>query len=139
MKIIRFALLILLFLLSYWAGFYSYEKTLWLAWDQTLGGDKPATVYWSVLAYVVILVPLYLLICYTIELKVKRRLLRLICYPFFCALTFMVPTAFILMSFGGGSIFSAESLLFYSFFSSSGITFGIGFGLISSFFKKVSA
>ena len=73
MKILRYILLLFVFSLSYWAGFFSYESTLWLVWEQTLGGDKRAVVYWSLLAYLVILVPLYLLICYTIETKIKHK------------------------------------------------------------------
>ncbi|KPV60288.1 hypothetical protein QJ48_06440 [Paenibacillus sp. A3] len=124
------------FKLSYWAGFFSYERTLWLVWEQTLGGDKRAVVYWSSLAYLVIAVPLYLLICYTIKTKIKRNSARMFCYPIMCALTFILPTAFIMISFGGLSFFSAESQLFYSFFASSGIIFGVGFGLISYVFES---
>lgn len=131
MRLLRYALLIIVFFLSYWAGFYSYESTLWLGWKQTLGGDKRAVVFWSSIAYVIILVPLYLLICYKIERKLKRKLIRLVSYPIFCASTFILPTAFIMMFFGGGSFFSPESLLFYSFFASSGIIFGLGYGLTS--------
>lgn len=78
MRLLRYALLIIVFILSYWAGFYSYESTLWLGWKQTLGGDKRAVVFWSSIAYVIILVPLYLLICYKIERKLKRKLIRLV-------------------------------------------------------------
>ncbi|MFD2370971.1 hypothetical protein ACFSO0_13670 [Brevibacillus sp. GCM10020057] len=131
MRLLRYALLIMVFVLSYWAGFYSYEGILWLGWKETLGGDKQALVFWTSIPYVIILVPLYLLICYLLERKVKRKFVRFVSYPIFCASTFLLPTALILMLFGGGSLFSPETLLFNSFFASSGIIFGLGYGLTS--------
>ncbi|MFF2890054.1 hypothetical protein [Paenibacillus sp. NPDC057967] len=132
--LLRYLLLICLFFLSYWAGFYSYEKTLWFGWKQTLGGDKQAVIFWSSIAYIIILVPLYLLICYVVKIKVKRKYFRLFFYPLFCTLSFMLPTIFITTIFGGSSILSPESQLFYVFFASSGIIFGIGYGIISLVF-----
>lgn len=135
MRPLRYVLLIVVLLLSYGAGYYSYESTLWFVWEQTLGGDKQAVIYWSSLAYLLIVVPLYLLICYAIQIKIKRKAARMFCYPILCALTFMLPAAFIMASFGGASFFSPEAELFYAFFASSGIIFGAGYGVISHVFK----
>ncbi|MBP1995452.1 phosphoglycerol transferase MdoB-like AlkP superfamily enzyme [Paenibacillus eucommiae] len=132
MNLIRNVSWVMIFLISYWAGLFAYERTLEVVWGETLGGDKTAVVFWSLLAFVVVLVPLYLLICYMIKTKISRTATRMLCYPFLCGLTFILPTAFIMASFGGGSLFSAEARLFYSFFIASGIVFGTGYGLIST-------
>lgn len=136
MKVIRNICLMVVSLLSYWGGFYAYEQTLRLVWGQTLGGDKPAVLFWSLIAFLLLLVPLYLFICVKIKSKIKRASVRMIGYPIFCACIFSLPTMFIMRSFGGGSLFSPESQLFNSFFLSSGIIFGIGYGLISFKFDK---
>ncbi|MBH0333666.1 hypothetical protein ABH14_28715 [Brevibacillus brevis] len=138
MRVLRYALLIIVFFLSYWAGYYSYESALWLVWKQTLGGDKRAVLFWTSIAYLIILVPLFLLVCYTIKSKLKSKLPRFVSYPIFCASACILPTAFIMLFLGGGSFFSAESLLFCSFFASSGISFGLGYGLISLMFEPKS-
>ncbi len=136
MQLIRFILMLAVFAVSYWGGFLAYEGTLWLVWEQTLDGDLKATVFWSAVAYIIILVPLYLIVCFIIKSKVKHRLSRFLLYPVTCALTFVVPTTFILLIWGGGSLLSPEAQLFHSFFATSGFLFGLGFGLVSLLSSK---
>ncbi len=101
-------------------------------------GDLRAVQYWAGLAYVIILVPIYLVICSYITSKIKTGLLRFILYPLSCAFIFVLPTLFILAAFGGGSPFSAESFLFYVFFIATGLVFGLGYALIT-FVERVKA
>lgn len=98
---------------------------------ETLGGDRYAVMFWSGLAYLLILGPLFALICILVKSKLKHPALGLLFYPLFCSLSFIVPTAFIFLFNGGGSLLSAEAQLFYSFFAASGLTFGLGYGIIS--------
>jgi hypothetical protein len=128
--IVRWVLTFGVALASYWAGFSSYKATLWFVWHQTLWGDEKATVFWSAIAFSVVLFPLYLLICFMIKWKIKPKRSSLVYYPLFCGLIFVIPTAFIVVYNGGGSLLSPEAQLFHAFFASSGIVFGMGFGLI---------
>lgn len=131
MLIFRWAIILTIFILSYFTGFAAYTSTLWNVWGETLGGDRYAVMFWSGLAYLLILGPLFALICILVKSKLKHPALGLLFYPLFCSLSFIVPTAFIFLFNGGGSLLSAEAQLFYSFFAASGLTFGLGYGIIS--------
>lgn len=130
MKIVKYLFLSLNSLLSFYAGLWAYEKVLWLVWEQTVSeGDLRAVQYWAGIAYLIILVPSYLLICSYVAYKIKSGIMRLLLYPIGCALVFIIPTLFIFAAFGGGNLFSAEAFLFYVFFISSGVVFGLGYAL----------
>ncbi|MFS0840377.1 hypothetical protein [Paenibacillus sp. 1P03SA] len=130
MKVLKYLFLSLNSLLSFYAGFWAYEKVLWLVWEQTVSeGDLRAVQYWAGIAYLIILVPSYLLICSYVASKIKSGIMRLLLYPIGCALVFVIPTLFIFAAFGGGNLFSAEAFLFYVFFISSGVVFGLGYAL----------
>ncbi|MFB7816397.1 hypothetical protein ACFC0X_19735 [Paenibacillus chitinolyticus] len=130
MKNLKYLFLFLNSLLSFYAGLWAYEMVLWLVWEQTISeGDLPAIRYWAGIAYLIILVPSYLLICFFVTSKIKSAIMRLLLYPIGCALVFVLPTLFIFAAFGGGNLFSAEAFLFYVFFISSGVVFGLGYAL----------
>ncbi|WP_217561832.1 hypothetical protein [Paenibacillus sp. GbtcB18] len=130
MKILRYFFLSLNILLSFCAGLWAYQAVLWLVWEQTMSeGDLPAVRYWVGIAYLIILVPSYLLICFFVTSKIKSAIMRLLLYPIGCGLMFVLPTIFIFAAFGGGNLFSAEAFLFYVFFISSGAVFGLGYAL----------
>lgn len=138
MNLLKYLLLIIVFVLSYWIGFYAYEYILWVVWNETLGNDRNAVLFWAFIPYVIILVPLYLLICNTIKSKVNRPLLRMIGYPSLCALIFIIPTFFIMVFFNSFDFLAPEALLFYVFFASAGIVFGLGYGSVSLLVDKHS-
>ncbi|EPD88881.1 MULTISPECIES: hypothetical protein [Paenibacillus] len=130
MKILKYLFLSLNSLLSFYAGWWAYEMVLWLVWEQTISeGDLRAVQYWAGIAYLIILVPLYLLICSYVRSRIKPRFVRILLYPIGCAVIFVLPTLFIFAAFGGGNLFSAEAFLFYVFFISSGVVFGLGYAL----------
>ncbi|MFS0722440.1 hypothetical protein [Paenibacillus sp. 1P07SE] len=91
---------------------------------------------WSALAFLFVMGPLNLLICDAIQRKVKSPLVRIWSYPAGCALTFVLPTAFIMTQFGGGNLLAPESMLFHAFFVTSGIVFGLGYGVITRLTRR---
>lgn len=110
--------------LSFMVGIMSYILTLKLVWNQSLGGDTYAVLYWGGFAFFVIVFPIYLLTIKFIDyLSFKHKY---IFYPLSCMLIFFVPTSFITISLGGTfNIFSPEAMLFHSFFLSAGLVFGL--------------
>lgn len=138
MNLLKYILFIIVLILSYWLGFYSYEYALWIGWNETIGNDRQAVLFWAFIPYVLILVPLYFLICNTVKSKVSRPFIRIIAYPSLCALIFIIPTFFIMSFFNSFDFFSPEALLFYVFFASAGIVFGLGYGGIVLLFDKMS-
>lgn len=129
MRILTTPLLLVVFILSYFVGFEMYKTALWFIWGQTLGGDAQALTFWSTLVFIPIGL-IYLVICYAVKHKTKNKKQSYFLYPLCCAIVFVVPTTFIIVMNGGGSIFSPEAHLFNLFFASSGIAFGIGYGLV---------
>lgn len=118
-------------LLSFIVGIMCYVLTLKLVWNQSLGGDANSVLYWGGLAFLIIALPIYLLIIQLVDIRFSKH--KYFFYPLGCMLVFFIPTAFILLSFGGVlAIFSAEAMLFHAFFLSSGFVFGI----TSWFFRR---
>lgn len=118
-------------LLSFTGGIMCYILTLKIVWNQSLGGDAYSVLYWGGLAFFIIALPIYLLMIKLIDSKFSKH--KYFFYPLSCMIVFLVPTAFITISFGGVlAIFSAEALLYHTFFLSSGFIFGI----TSWFFRR---
>jgi hypothetical protein len=135
MRYLKYLCLLIVYVLSYWIGFVMYKLALWVIWKERLEGDFNATVLWSALAYIPVGL-IYLLVCAVIKHKTKHPYLRFLLYPVCCALVFVIPTAFIILMNGGGSFFSPEAQLFNILFVSTGVTFGLGFSLVSIVFDK---
>ncbi|UHA72731.1 hypothetical protein [Paenibacillus sp. 481] len=136
MKILKGFLLISLFIISFLAGISTYKATLWYGWEQAVGSDLNAILFWSILAYGIVLVPLYLYVCAIVRTRQLNPYIKLALYPFACAALFILPTAFMMMFFGGGRLISAEAQLFYAFFASSGVVFGLGYGAIQGLSRR---
>ncbi|MEO4052470.1 hypothetical protein [Solibacillus sp. CAU 1738] len=113
-------------ILSYLAGIGCYILTLKIVWDQTLGGDTFAVLFWGAIAFFIIACPIYLLVITLIDKVTKQY--KFLFYPLGCMLVFFIPTSFILASFGDFSyktLFSPEAMLFHAFFLSAGLIFGL--------------
>lgn len=119
----KFGLYIVSPLLSYIGGFLAYTITLKLVWDQTLGGELPFVLFYGGFAFFIIGFPIYLGIIYLIDTKFDQYKGWL--YPVGCMLIFFIPTFFIGLRFGSFQLFIPESMLFHSFFLTSGLIFGI--------------
>jgi hypothetical protein len=116
----------------YWS-FFTYILTLKIVWEQLLGGDMVAVLYWGGIAFFLVSVPIYLGIICFIDKRSKK--LKGLLYPIGCMLVFFIPTLLITLSFGSMNPFSPEAMLFHSFF----LTSGLIFGLCSWGFKKFKA
>lgn len=117
-----------------------YKSILHVIWDEKLsGGDLTSVVFWSIFVFIPIGL-IYFLVCLIIKYKVNASL-RYLLYPLYCALAGVIPISLILVIFGGGldSFFSLEGQLFNVFFIASGITFGLGYGLVQKLFDKPSS
>ena len=110
-------------LLSYIGGFLAYIITLKLIWDQTLGGELPFVLIYGGIAFFIIGFPIYLGIIYLIDAKFHKY--KGLLYPLCCMLIFFIPTLFITLQFGSLDLFAPESMLFHSFFLTSGLIFGL--------------
>ncbi len=118
-------------LFSYGIGFLGYTITLKMVWDQTLGGDMNAVLFWGAVAYFLVAFPIHLLTVAVVEKLFTRP--KLFYYPLGCMLVFFVPTLFITSSLSGQFIlFTPEAMLFHAFFLLAGLTFG----LMTGFFKR---
>lgn len=118
-------------LLSFIVGIMCYTLTLKIVWNQSLGGDADAVLFWGGLAFLIIALPIYLVMLKLIDTIFSKH--KYFFYPLSCMLVFFVPTTFITLSFGGVlAIFSAEAMLFHTFYLSSGFIFGI----MSWFFQR---
>lgn len=127
-----FSLYILTPLLSYLGGFYAYITTLQLIWNESLGGDFHAVLFYSLLAFCLIAIPIYLGMIVFVDNKFKN--FKFIFYPLGCILVFFIPTFFIGLSLGSINIFIPEAMLFHAFY----ITSGLIFGLCTWIFKKIA-
>lgn len=126
---------LVVYVISYWVGFFMYNQALWAFWKQSLGGESNAVLFWSAFAYIPIGL-IYLLICVVIKDKMKQLVLRNLLYPICCALVFVIPTTFIIVINGGGSFFSPEAQLFNVLFVSTGVSFGLGYSLVTKLFEN---
>lgn len=124
--------LIVVFLMSWVVGLAAYVGSLALFYRQPIaGGDLPAVVFGSLLAFGLAFFALYLPVLLGV-----RRLLRgvrpLWPFPFLAVLLGVVPTALIALFWGGGadSWLTPEASLFYSMFGAAGLVVGLGFAFI---------
>lgn len=118
-------------IISYLSGFYMYEKTLNLVWNQSLGNDIYAVLYYGGLAFFLIATPIYSFLTKWINTNFKKN--HLLLFPLVCMLIFIIPTMFITALFDSFNPFTAEALLFHAFF----ITSGCVFGLSTAIFNKL--
>lgn len=119
----RFGLYIFSPLLSYFGGFLAYIITLKLIWNETLGGDLSFVCIYGGIAFFIIGFPIYLGIISFVDKKFHKY--KGMLYPLGCMLIFFIPTLFITLRFGSLDLFTPESMLFHSFFLTSGLIFGI--------------
>jgi hypothetical protein len=124
--------LIGLLLASWVVGLAAYIGALALFYRQPLSsGDLAAVLLGSLVAFTVVFFALYLPVLLGV-----RRLLRgvrpLWPFPVLAVLLGLVPTALILLYWGGGtsSLFSPEACLFYAMFAAIGVAVGLGFAFI---------
>ena len=114
--------------LAWLSGVGAYLSALAIIWGQSIGGDLAAVLFWSFFAFLVAFPVAYLPI-----LIVIRRFLGgyqpVLVFPMVAALIGVVPTAIIVMRFGGGirGLFSPEASLFLIAFAVMGIVVGFGF------------
>ena len=124
----KIALFTFISLLAYGSGFYAYKLTLEIVWDQTMGGDYTAVLVWGGIAFFIFALPLYLWAIHMIDKKWKNPIG--IIYPLVCMLVFFAPAFVISFSFGSLNLFLPETMLFHSFFLTSGFVFGMCMWLI---------
>ncbi len=120
-------------ILAFIGGFLSYVLTLKFVWDESIGGDIRAVLFWSGIAFFATAVPIYLGVIYFIDHRFVRH--KFLLYPIVCMLIFFIPTLVITMTFGSLNLFSPEAMLFNSFF----IVSGFIFGLCSWIIKRINA
>jgi hypothetical protein len=125
---------IVLFLVSWFAGLVAYFGALYLRYGEvpaTVSGDFAAVLFWSVVAFAIAYVALYLPVLGWIA---RRRGGTRPLWPFAVAAVAagIVPTALILVANGGGlhALASPEAQLFYVMFVTIGIVVGIGYALL---------
>lgn len=124
-KMTKFGLYFLTPVIAFSGGFFSYLMTLKIVWGQSISrGDILAVLLWSGIAFFAIAIPIYFVIIYFVDRHFVR--FKLFLYPTACALIFFTPTFAIIWAFGSSNLFSPESMLFNSFFISSGVLFGLG-------------
>lgn len=124
--------IITIFVVSWVVGLAAYLGSLALFYRQSISsGDLTAVLFWSLLAFAVVFFVLYLP-----ALFVMRRWLRgvrpLWPFPLLAVLLGVVPTAVIVLFFGGGvrSLASPEASLFCAMFGAVGIVVGFGYAFI---------
>lgn len=112
-----------------WAvGVATYLAGLYMIWGQTVGGDLAAVMIWSLLAVTIAFPTAYVPV-----LSGLRRLLGgyrpLFAFPLAGALVGILPTAWILFTWGGGfrALVSPEAGLFFLLFGALGLVLGVGF------------
>src|SRR5690554_352499 len=114
MKVRKFALYAVSPFLSFFAGFAVYLLTLKLVWDETIGREWTAVMFYAAGAYVLVCIPVYFGVIYFIKKQFKKY--KALLYPFGCMFIFFIPTLFITLQFGSADLFSPEAVLFHSFF-----------------------
>lgn len=119
----NFCLYIVTPLTAFIGGLLSYILTLKLGWDEALTGDLRAVLFWGSALYALV-VPFYFVVVYIIERRFKKFVALL--YTIACMFIFLIPTFPIFVLFWVmTSPFSSVMILFYSFFISAGLIFGL--------------
>ena len=123
-----------LFLVSWFVGLVGYFGALYLVHDEfpaTLSGDFAAVLFWSVVAFAVAYVVVYLPLLGWIARRLggTRPLWP---FPVAAVAAGIVPTAVIVVANGGGlrALASPEAQLFYVMFIATGIVVGTGYALL---------
>lgn len=130
----KFCLYVLTPVLSFLGGFYAYIWTTEHYWQQEVGsGDAISVIVLAGLAFISLMLPMYFWMIEVIDEKFSHY--KLFLYPLICMLIFFLPVLLIMAIWGGSSVFSAESLLFYAFFLASGFIFGV----LNWLFKRIWA
>lgn len=130
----KFLLYILTPIVSFLGGFIAYIGMMDYFFGEKLGNDFMTVLVYGGLAYVVYLVPFYLIVLHLIDKKFNRS--RIILYPLACMLGFFIPVLIFLLLFeiGEKNLFSHEAMLFHAFFLVSGLIFGLLTWGIKQFF-----
>lgn len=134
----KFALYVLTPIVSFLGGFIAYAGMLNYFFGEKLGNDTDTVLVYGGLAYLVYLVPFYLIVLHLIDKKFNR--FRVILYPLVCMLGFFIPILIFMLFFeiGEGKLFSSEAMLFHVFFLVSGLIFGLLTWAFKQFFDKGS-
>lgn len=121
-----------IFLTSWVVGLAAYLGSLALFSRQFISwGDFSAVVIWSLLAFAVAFFVLYLPALFGMR-RWLRGVRPLWPFPLVAVLLGVVPTALILLYWGGGirALLSSEACLFYCMFAAAGVVVGFGFAFI---------
>ena len=130
----NFGLYVLTPIVSFLGGFIAYALMLNYFFGEKLGNDTDTVLFYGGLAYLIYLVPFYLIVLHLIDKKFDRS--RVILYPLACMLGFFIPVLLFMLFFeiGEGNLFSREAMLFHVFFLISGLIFGILTWVFKRFF-----
>lgn len=109
--------------LSFIAGIFSYMLILKWVWNETLGGDLAAILFYGGIIFLTICFPIYLGVIHLIDKWFHQY--KGLLYPLGCMLVFFIPTLFLNLLFGSFDLLSPESMLFHSFFLTAGFIFGV--------------
>ncbi|QDQ03060.1 hypothetical protein FOH38_22880 [Lysinibacillus fusiformis] len=111
-------------LIAYLSGFYMYNSIINIVWNQSLGNEMGAVLFYGALAFLLVATPIYLLLINWMEIKFNKY--HIFIFPSGCMCIFFIPTMFISALFGSFNPITSEALLFHAFFLTSGCVFGIG-------------
>lgn len=117
---------------SFSGGLYVFIWAMKIFLNEEIGNYIGFLLMWGGMAFLIFAVPFYFVIIHLIDNKFNR--FKFVLYPFFCMLLFFLPTSAIMGIWSSSSLFSPEAMLFYSFF----LTSGLIFGLLNWTFKKIS-
>lgn len=123
---------IIIFLASWMVGLAAYIGSLALCFGQSISsGDLTAVLFWSLLAFAVSFLVLYLPALFAMR-QLLRGVRPLWPFPLLAVLLGVAPTVLILVILGGGvrSLASPEASLFYSMFGAVGVVVGFGYAFI---------
>ena len=123
---------IIIFLASWMVGLAAYIGSLPLCFEQSISsGDLTAVLFWSLLAFAVSFLVLYLPALFAMR-QLLRGVRPLWPFPLLAVLLGVAPTVLILVILGGGgrSLASPEASLFYSMFGAVGVVVGFGYAFI---------
>lgn len=123
--------LVVISIISWWAGLAAYIGGLWLLWGQTVGGDLGAVVFWSALAAGLSVVLAYAPVMFALRARYGARSGWM--YPLGGAAAGVVAVLFIAGVWSDGDLvramLSQEAALFLCMFATFGVVFGSGFFL----------
>ena len=120
----KFGLYILTPIASFLSGFYIFVKMWHFFLNENLNSnDFNVIFFWGGLPYLIGAVPFYFFIIHLIDKK--NYSFKFLLYPIGCMLGFLIPLVPIILLWSGGHLFSSELILFYGFFLTSGLIFGI--------------